>query len=81
LLAYKPQIDPIPHQVNYRLFEGEHKTGSAPDHRKALNWVLSKQHVTAAISGMIDCSQLEFNVQATAATQWQKVSAAYSFPL
>jgi aryl-alcohol dehydrogenase-like predicted oxidoreductase len=47
-------------------FEGEHKIGSAPDHRKALNWVLSKHYVTAAIPGMTAQSQLELNVQTMA---------------
>lgn len=47
-------------------FEGEHKIGSAPDHRKALNWVLSKQYVTAAIPGMTERSHLELNVQTLA---------------
>ena len=47
-------------------FEGEHRIGSAPDHRKALNWVLSKRYVTAAIPGMTDRSQLDLNVQTLA---------------
>ena len=47
-------------------FDGEHKIGSAPDHRKALNWVLSKQYVTAAIPGMTERSHLEQNVQTLA---------------
>lgn len=47
--------------------EGEHKIGGAPDHRKALNWVLSKDYVTAAIPGMSQRSQLDLNVQTLAA--------------
>jgi aryl-alcohol dehydrogenase-like predicted oxidoreductase len=43
--------------------EGEHKIGGAPDHRKALNWVLSKPYVTAAIPGMTERSHLDLNVQ------------------
>jgi len=47
-------------------FDGEHKIGSAPDHHKALNWVLSKDYVTAAVPGMTERSQLELNVQTLA---------------
>jgi len=47
-------------------FEGEHKIGSAPDHREALSWVLTKPYVTAAIPGMTARSQLELNVQTLA---------------
>jgi aryl-alcohol dehydrogenase-like predicted oxidoreductase len=50
-------------------FLGEAKIGSAPDHRKALNWVLSKQYITAAIPGMTARSQLELNVQTMASTE------------
>jgi hypothetical protein len=46
--------------------EGEHKIGSAPDHHKALNWVLSKDYVTAAIPGMNERSQLDLNAQTLA---------------
>jgi uncharacterized protein len=49
-------------------FEGEHKIGSAPDHRKALSWVLSKRYVTSAIPGMTTRSQLELNAQTMAST-------------
>jgi uncharacterized protein len=44
------------------------KIGGAPDHRKALGWVLSKPYVTAAIPGMTARSQLELNVQTMAST-------------
>ncbi len=47
-------------------FEGEHKIGCAPDHGKALNWVLSKNFVTAAIPGMTERSQLDLNVRTLA---------------
>jgi len=47
-------------------FDGEHIIGNAPDHRKALNWVLSKPYVTAAIPGMTERSHLELNVQTLA---------------
>ena len=53
-------------------FEGEHKIGSAPDHRKALSWVLSKPYVTAAIPGMTDRSQLDLNAQTTASLASQR---------
>ncbi len=43
--------------------QGEAKIGSAPDHRKALNWVLSKAYVTAAIPGMTARPQVDLNVQ------------------
>lgn len=46
--------------------EGEGKIGSAPDHRKALAWVLSKPYVTAAIPGMTERAQVDLNVQALA---------------
>ena len=37
--------------------------GTAPDHRQALQWVLAKDYVTAAIPGMSARSQVELNVQ------------------
>jgi uncharacterized protein len=46
--------------------EGEHKIGSAPDHLKALKWVLSKSYVTAAIPGMNEPGQLALNVRTLA---------------
>lgn len=46
--------------------DGEHKIGGAPDHRKALNWVLSRHYVTAAIPGMTERSQLDLNVHTMA---------------
>lgn len=42
--------------------------GTAPDHRKALNWVLSKDYVTAAIPGMTARSQVDLNVQTLSST-------------
>ena len=38
--------------------------GDAPDHRKALDWVLSKDYITAAIPGMTTRSQVDLNLQA-----------------
>ncbi|MCX7013062.1 MAG: aldo/keto reductase [Candidatus Sumerlaeota bacterium] len=35
--------------------------GDAPDHREALNWVLSKDYVTAAIPGMTTRDQVDLN--------------------
>ena len=37
--------------------------GDAPDHRKALDWVLSKDYITAAIPGMTTRNQVDLNVQ------------------
>ena len=49
-------------------FEGEHRIGSAPDHQKALNWVLSKPFVTAAIPGMTARTQVEMNLKTMTST-------------
>jgi len=38
--------------------------GDAPDHRKALDWVLSKDYITATIPGMTMRSQVDLNLQA-----------------
>lgn len=38
--------------------------GDAPDHRKALDWVLAKDYITAAIPGMTTRSQVDLNIQA-----------------
>jgi len=46
--------------------DGEHKIGGAPDHRKALNWVITRPYVTAAIPGMTERDQLALNVQTLA---------------
>jgi predicted aldo/keto reductase-like oxidoreductase len=46
--------------------DGEHKIGGAPDHRKALNWVLSKHYVTTAIPGTTERRQLDLNAQTLA---------------
>lgn len=46
--------------------DGEHKIGGAPNHRKALSWVLSKPYVTAAIPGMTEPGHLALNVQTLA---------------
>jgi len=48
--------------------EGEGKIGSAPDHRQALNWVLSKDYVTAAIPGMTARSHVDLNLKAMGST-------------
>jgi predicted aldo/keto reductase-like oxidoreductase len=37
--------------------------GDAPDHRKALDWVLSKDYISAAIPGMTTRSQVDLNLQ------------------
>lgn len=37
--------------------------GDAPDHAKALEWVLSKRGITAAIPGMTTKAQVEMNLQ------------------
>jgi aryl-alcohol dehydrogenase-like predicted oxidoreductase len=42
--------------------------GDAPDHRKALDWVLSKNYITAAIPGMTTRSQVDLNLQAMRST-------------
>jgi aryl-alcohol dehydrogenase-like predicted oxidoreductase len=49
-------------------FEGEAKIGGAPDHRQALNWVLSKHYITAAIPGMTARPQVALNLQTLAST-------------
>lgn len=40
-----------------------HTIGDAPDHRKALSWVLSKEYVVGAIPGMTTKEQVDMNVQ------------------
>jgi len=60
LIAMKTQS---PHYL-----EGEGKIGSAPDHRQALNWVLSKDYVTAAIPGMTARSHVDLNLKAMGST-------------
>jgi hypothetical protein len=42
---------------------GEATIGDAPDHREALNWVLSKDYITAAIPGMTTRSQVDLNLK------------------
>jgi aryl-alcohol dehydrogenase-like predicted oxidoreductase len=37
--------------------------GDAPDHRKALGWVLAKDYITAAIPGMTTRAQVDLNLQ------------------
>jgi predicted aldo/keto reductase-like oxidoreductase len=46
---------------NYNL--PPHTLGDAPDHRKALSWVLSKDYVAGAIPGMTTKEQVDMNVQ------------------
>ena len=60
LIAMKTQ------SPNY--LEGEASIGDAPDHRKALQWVLSKQYVTAAIPGMTTRTQVDLNLQSISST-------------
>lgn len=50
--------------------DGEHQIGSAPDHREALGWVLSKGYVTAAILGMTERGHLDMNVQILKSISW-----------
>jgi predicted aldo/keto reductase-like oxidoreductase len=40
-----------------------HTIGDAPDHRKALSWVLSKDYVAGAIPGMTTKEQVDMNLQ------------------
>ena len=54
LIAMKTQ------SPNY--LDGEATIGDAPDHRKALNWVLSKDYITAAIPGMTTRNQVDLNL-------------------
>jgi aryl-alcohol dehydrogenase-like predicted oxidoreductase len=54
LLAMKTQ------SPNYA--DGEGRIGTAPDHRQALSWVLSKGYVTAAIPGMTTRDQVDLNL-------------------
>jgi predicted aldo/keto reductase-like oxidoreductase len=46
---------------NYNL--PPHTLGDAPDHRKALGWVLSKDYVAGAIPGMTTKEQVDMNIQ------------------
>jgi predicted aldo/keto reductase-like oxidoreductase len=46
---------------NYNL--PPHMLGDAPDHRKALSWVLSKDYVAGAIPGMTTKEQVDMNIQ------------------
>jgi uncharacterized protein len=56
LIAMKTQS---PHYL-----DGEGKIGTAPDHRKALSWVISKDFVTAAIPGMTTRDHVDLNLKA-----------------
>jgi predicted aldo/keto reductase-like oxidoreductase len=40
-----------------------HSIGDAPDHRKALSWVLSKNYVAGAIPGMTTKEQVDMNIK------------------
>jgi aryl-alcohol dehydrogenase-like predicted oxidoreductase len=60
LIAMKTQ------SPNY--FSGNGTIGDAPDHQKALSWVLSKDFVTAAIPGMTTRSQLDLNLKTMSST-------------
>jgi aryl-alcohol dehydrogenase-like predicted oxidoreductase len=40
-----------------------HTLGDAPNHRKALSWVLSKNYVAGAIPGMTTKEQVDMNIQ------------------
>jgi predicted aldo/keto reductase-like oxidoreductase len=48
--------------------DGQTGIGTAPDHGKALNWVLSKHFVTAAIHGMTTQAQVDLNLKTMAST-------------
>src|SRR6266487_1127715 len=60
LIAMKTQ------SPNY--LDGEATIGNAPDHRKALSWVLSKDYITAAIPGMTTRSQVNLNLNTMSST-------------
>jgi len=60
LIAMKTQ------SPNY--LDGEATIGDAPDHRQALNWVLSKDYITAAIPGMTTRSQVDLNLKIMSST-------------
>ncbi len=55
LIAMKTQS---PNYLN-----GEATIGDAPDHRRALSWVLGKDYVAAAIPGMTTRSQVDLNLE------------------
>ncbi len=46
---------------NYNL--PPHTLGDAPDHRKALSWVLSRDYVAGSIPGMTTKEQVDMNIQ------------------
>ena len=46
---------------NYNL--PQHTLGDAPDHRKALSWVLSKNYLAGAIPGMTTKEQVDMNIE------------------
>jgi aryl-alcohol dehydrogenase-like predicted oxidoreductase len=48
--------------------DGEGAIGTAPDHRHALKWVLSKSYLTAAIPGMTTRAQVDLNLSTMRAT-------------
>jgi aryl-alcohol dehydrogenase-like predicted oxidoreductase len=48
--------------------DGEAQIGTAPDHRHALNWVLAKDYITAAIPGMTTRDQVDLNLNAMRST-------------
>lgn len=60
LIAMKTQ------SPNY--LDGKGTIGNAPDHRKALEWVLSKDFVTAAIPGMTTREQVDMDLAVMNAT-------------
>jgi aryl-alcohol dehydrogenase-like predicted oxidoreductase len=60
LIAMKTQ------SPNY--LDGGATIGTAPDHSKALDWVLSKDYVTAAIPGMTTRSQVDLNLKIMSST-------------
>jgi len=48
--------------------DGEARIGTAPDHRQALSWVLSKGYITAAIPGMTTRDQVDLNLNTMRST-------------
>lgn len=52
IIAMKTQSPNYPHTI-----------GDAPDHRKALSWVLSKDYVAGSIPGMTTKEQVDMNIQ------------------
>lgn len=70
LIAMKTQ------SPNY--FETQGAIGDAPDHQMALNWVLSKDYVTAAIPGMTTRDQVDLNLETMRSTEFPFVPVLHA---